>query len=63
MGRVRAKWIKNVAEELVKRNPDDFDNNFENNKKILEEMKIIDSKLMRNKIAGYIVTTVKKKRF
>lgn len=62
MGRIRAKWIKNLAEEFVKVYPDKFNANFDNNKKILNELKITDSKIIRNKIAGYIVTTVNKRR-
>ena len=63
MGRIRAKWIKNLAGDLVKQYPDRFSKDFKNNKKILEELKIVDSKLMRNRLAGYLVKTVGKRKF
>jgi small subunit ribosomal protein S17e len=62
MGRVRGKWIKNIAKKLVEKYPDKFNNKFEDNKKALDEMDIIDDKLMRNKIAGYIINIVEKKK-
>ncbi len=62
MGRIRSKWIKNMAEALVAKNPDKFTIDFENNKKMLEAMKLVDDKPIRNKIAGYIVTVIEKKR-
>ena len=62
MGRVRGKWIKNMSKRLVEQYPDKFNNKFEDNKKILNELKIIDDKLIRNKIAGYIVSVVENKK-
>ena len=62
MGRIRGKWIKNVSKKLVEHYPDKFGNDFNSNKKILTELKIIDGKLIRNKVAGYIISVVKKKK-
>ena len=62
MGRVRGKWIKNLSKKLVEKFPDKFNNKFEDNKKFLEKLKIIDDKPVRNRIAGYIVDVVNKKR-
>lgn len=62
MGRIRGKWIKNTAKQLVENYPDKFSNNFTNNKKFLTELKIIGDKPVRNKVAGYIVVVVKKKK-
>jgi len=62
MGRIRGKWIKNLSKKLVEQFPDKFNNNFEDNKKALNEMNIIDDKLMRNKVAGYIVDIIEKKK-
>jgi small subunit ribosomal protein S17e len=54
MGRVRQKWIKSVAKEILEKYYDKFTNNFDENKKILKELGIIDKKTLRNRIAGYI---------
>jgi ribosomal protein S17E len=62
MGRVRGKWIKNMSKRLVEQYPNNFNNKFEDNKKFLDELKIMDGKLIRNKIAGYIVSVVEKKK-
>lgn len=63
MGRIRTRWIKNVAKQLVKKYPDKFNSDFANNKKILEELNLIDDKPIRNKIAGYVVRVVENKKF
>ncbi len=60
MGRIRTRWIKNVAEELIRKYPEKFNADFDNNKKVLEEMRLIDDKIIRNKVCGYIVTIVSK---
>jgi len=60
VGRIRTRWVKNVAEELVKKYPDKFNTDFENNKKILEGMRLVEDKIIRNKVCGYIVKVVSK---
>jgi len=62
MGRIRGKWIKSMAEKLVDQCPEKFSKNFKNNKEILEEMGLIDDKVVRNKIAGYIISILEKRR-
>ena len=54
MGNIRTADIKKMSNQLLQKFPDKFSSNFENNKKSLEEMKLFDSKIVRNKIAGYI---------
>lgn len=51
-----------MAKKLVEQYPDKFSNKFEDNKRALDEFKVIDEKLIRNKIAGYIVSVVEKKK-
>ncbi len=63
MGRIRTKWVKNISEELVKKYPDKFGKDFESNKKAVDELKIAESKPLRNKVAGYVVKVVKNKKF
>jgi len=62
MGRIRGKWIKNMSKRLVEQYPGKFSNKFNDNKKVLDELKIINDKPIRNKIAGYIISVVEKKK-
>jgi len=59
MGRIRTHFIKSVARKLVAKYSDKFSGDFEQNKKALNELKLIDEKFTRNKVAGYIVRVVK----
>lgn len=60
MGNIRTTQIKNVSERLVKIFPDKFTNDFEHNKKAMDEILKIQSKTIRNKVAGYITHIVDK---
>ena len=55
MGKVRPDYIKRVARELLQKFPEAFTANFEANKKVLPKYANIQSKRVRNRIAGYIV--------
>lgn len=59
MGKVRPEYIKRVSKELLKRYPQVFTNEFENNKQIIPNYAKIQSKHVRNRIAGYITHLVK----
>jgi len=52
MGNIRTAFIKHMSRELVEKYPKELSNNFEKNKEFLN--KVIDSKKLRNQIAGYI---------
>ena len=54
MGNIRTKDIKTASHELIKMYPDKFDKEFDKNKEYLKELKLVDSKIVRNRIAGYI---------
>jgi len=55
LGNIRDTHIKSIAIELVKKYPDQFKfDDFQHNKKKVEQFAETSSKLMRNKIAGYI---------
>jgi small subunit ribosomal protein S17e len=45
---------RRLSEEVVRRHPEAFGSDFEQNKKALEELALIPSKQLRNRIAGYI---------
>lgn len=53
MGNIRPTYIKRVAEELVNRYPDQFNEDFEHNKAKVAELTDISTPFMRNKVAGY----------
>ncbi|MFP3303967.1 MAG: 30S ribosomal protein S17e [Nitrososphaeria archaeon] len=50
--------IRKLAEELLKQYGEKFTDNFEENKKVLNEIAEIKSKYLRNKVAGYITRIV-----
>lgn len=61
MGRIRTKSIKKITEKILEEHTNvEFTANFEENKKILNEIAEFPSKVIRNKVAGYI-TFLKKK--
>lgn len=54
MGNIRPTYIKRVAIELIKKYPEQFTEDFEHNKKKVNELTNVPTISMRNKIAGYI---------
>ncbi|RMD67177.1 30S ribosomal protein S17e [Candidatus Pacearchaeota archaeon] len=52
MGRIRSALIKRLARQLYEKG-DGFNEDFENNKKLLKE--VFQYKKLRNKVAGAIV--------
>jgi len=59
MGRIKTKLIKRVTHELISRFPGKFSSSYEENKKVIGELIIVDSKKIKNTIAGYL-TRLKK---
>jgi ribosomal protein S17E len=53
MGRVRTKTVKKSAKVIIERYYPKLSLDFETNKRICDEIAIIASKRLRNKIAGY----------
>jgi small subunit ribosomal protein S17e len=60
MGNIRPTYIKRIAAELLAKFPEHFNEDFENNKKQVSELTDLESKSMRNRVAGYV--TRKKSR-
>ncbi len=58
MGKVRNETIKKFARSLIEKFPDKFAQDYEENKKIIGEVAEINSKKLRNQIAGYITSLV-----
>ena len=52
--------IRRISTELLEKYPDRFSVDFEENKKIIKEIAIVRSKVLRNRIAGYITSYLHK---
>ena len=62
MGNIRPSFIKTRALRLIEIYPDQFTDDFDNNKKMVSEFSDVDNKRMRNWIAGYITRYVQRRR-
>jgi len=62
MGRIRPTYIKRIARELIEKYPNEFTAEFEHNKHKVFELCEIQTKTLRNRIAGYITRLEKRKR-
>ncbi|KAK3358643.1 40S ribosomal protein S17 [Lasiosphaeria ovina] len=60
MGRVRTKTVKKSAKVIIERYYPKLTLDFETNKRICDEVAIIASKRLRNKIAGYATHLMKR---
>ncbi|MCS7115546.1 MAG: 30S ribosomal protein S17e [Nitrososphaerota archaeon] len=54
MGKVRTEHVKRVAKELIRRFPNKFSANFEENKRVVSMLLQGTTTRVRNQIAGYI---------
>ena len=60
MGRVRTKTVKRAARQLIERFYPKMSLDFHYNKRVLDDVAIVPSKRIRNKIAGYATHLVKR---
>jgi small subunit ribosomal protein S17e len=60
MGRIKTASIKVMGNEIIKEHGKLFTDNFEKNKKVLEEIREINSKKIKNILAGYITKEIKR---
>jgi small subunit ribosomal protein S17e len=60
MGRIKLIAIKTLGNELIKEHGNKFSEDFEKNKIALDKIKTIKSKKIRNILAGYITSEMKK---
>jgi small subunit ribosomal protein S17e len=58
LGKVRPERVKKIAKELIKRYPDKFTTDFEDNKRLLATVSEVPSTKLRNRIAGYVTRLV-----
>ena len=61
MGRIKTALIKRVTKKLVREHGDRLTTNFEDNKKVVNDVAIVQSKKLRNVIAGYATRLTKRK--
>jgi len=54
LGNVKPAFIKKIALELIQKFPEEFTDDFEKNKVLVEKLTTIQTKNVRNRIAGYI---------
>ena len=54
MGRIKSIAVKNLAREIIAEHGDKFSTDFDQNKKAVSEIRKIESKKIRNVVAGYI---------
>jgi len=60
MGRVRNKLVKRAARQIIERYYNKLTLDFDTNKKVTEEVALIPSKALRNKIAGFVTHLMKR---
>merc|ERR1711970_479371 len=60
MGRVRTKTVKKAAKVIIEKYYTKLTLDFDTNKRIIEEIALIPSKPLRNKIAGYVTHLMKR---
>ena len=58
MGKVRNLTIKKFGRSLVEKFPDKFTQDYAENKKVLDELAEINSKKLKNRIAGYVTSLI-----
>lgn len=51
---IKPAYVKKTAALLMERYPNAFGDDFEHNKTVVEELTNIESKGVRNRIAGYV---------
>ena len=60
MGRVRTNLVKRAAKQIIERYYARLTLDFDTNKKVAEEVALIPSKRLRNKIAGFVTHLMKR---
>lgn len=61
MGRIKLQLIKRTTNKLMKAHKQDFKENFEENKKLVDKYTDNPNKKLRNIVAGYVTKLMKKK--
>ncbi len=59
MGKVRQVYIKRAARQLLELYPDKFSTDFEHNRQVVDELLQVESKPLKNRVAGYLTSLIK----
>ena len=59
---IKPSYIKRLGNELMTKHENRFSNDFDENKLIVDQVAIIGSKRVRNRVAGYISRKVNRGR-
>lgn len=59
MGNIRPNYIKSLANQLLEERGDAFSTDFAQNKENVTKYTNIESKVIRNRVAGYIVRALR----
>jgi small subunit ribosomal protein S17e len=59
---IKPTYIKTLSEELLAKHGNRFSKDFDENKQIVSEITVIDSKRVRNRVAGSITRKVNRKK-
>ncbi len=60
MGRIKTNFVKKIGEQIYEKYKDRISTDFRENKKLVKEVLEIESKKIRNVVAGYL-TRLKQK--
>jgi len=61
MGNIRPNYIKSLAAQLLEAHSDLFTTDFSQNKEFVTKYTNVESKVIRNRVAGYIVRSLRVK--
>lgn len=61
MGNIRQNYIKALTSQLLEEHGDEFSTDFGPNKELVTKYTNVDSKVIRNRVAGYIVRQLRVK--
>jgi len=59
---IKPTYIKTIGTDLLAKQRESFSNNFDENKQQLEKSAVIESKRVRNRVAGYITRKINTKK-
>lgn len=55
---IKPSYIKSMGTALLEQHTESFNGNFDDNKRVVQEITTIESKMIRNRVAGYITRKV-----
>lgn len=62
MGRIKTQLVKRITKQLIKAHGDKLKDNFNDNKVLVSKYTTIQSKKIRNTVAGYVTRLIKAKQ-